>query len=397
MYLPNIYLSKYAYNLPAEKIAKYPAERRDNSRLLSFIHGNISESPFLQLPDMLPQDSTLVFNNSKVIKARLLFPKPTGGRVEILCLNPVAPATFDEALSATHLCVWECVIGNTKKWKTDSIEKNFQYNDQTYIIKARKVDSDNNSTIAFVWDAPIDFSTVLNCCGCIPLPPYIRRESKMSDEETYQTVFSKHEGSVAAPTAGLHFSNEILTQIAERGIVREEVTLHVSAGTFLPITEQYVYKHKMHQETFMIDRSTLERLHSQLGNIIAVGTTSARVLESLYWLGAMANTRIFPVLRQWDAYKYTQYMPAREAFERLMTVMDRTGVTTLTSTTEIMIVPGYKFKTIKGLVTNFHQPHSTLLLLIAALIGNRWRDVYNYALDNNFRFLSYGDCSLLLP
>ena len=397
MYLPEISVSDYTYNLPVERIAGYPAERRDSSRLLTFVRGNISECPVLQLSEMLPANSTLVFNNSKVIKARMIFKKSSGGEIEIFCLSPVEPSSFGKALAATGKCLWKCVVGNAKRWKSGSLEKEFEHGNAKYTLKAIKIQTDGDWIIGFAWDAPLDFSKVLDYCGNVPIPPYLGRQSEKIDELSYQTVFSKYEGSVAAPTAGLHFSDELLSRLTKRGIAREEITLHVGAGTFRPIKGKYANEHKMHGETFVVERTTLENLRAKVGGIVAVGTTSARMLESLYWLGVMANTRIAPVLRQWDAYRYTTDMTATEAFDRLLTLMYSTGSATLSATTEIMIVPGYRFRTIEGLVTNFHQPGSTLLLLIAALIGNRWKDVYKYALDNNFRFLSYGDCSLLLP
>jgi S-adenosylmethionine:tRNA ribosyltransferase-isomerase len=391
---PEIFVRDYTYVLPDEKIARYPNSERDNSKLLVYDQG-ISEYTFSHLPEVISPDTLLVFNNSKVIRARIFFKKETGALIEVFCLHPIAPSTFDKSLSSLHYCFWWCAVGNAKKWKDEILDKEIVYEGRKYCLKAKKLDFKDGFLVMFEWDAPIDFSQTLDCCGNIPIPPYLKRDSEEIDEYSYQTVYSKLKGSVAAPTAGLHFTQNVLDALTNKGIDFEEITLHVGAGTFKPIKEKLAHKHEMHKETFIINRSTLEHLRKQTGNIIAVGTTSARMLESLYWLGVMADAKDDYSLSQWDAYQHDTDMSAEEAFMRLLNKMDSQKTTSEQASTEIMIVPGYKFRTIKGLITNFHQPESTLILLVAAFIGDKWKNVYDYALNNDFRFLSYGDCSLL--
>jgi S-adenosylmethionine:tRNA ribosyltransferase-isomerase len=390
--VPEIFVKDYTYFLPEEKIACYPNKERDSSKLLVYDRG-ISEQVFSHLSEIVSSDSLLVFNNSKVIRARIFFKKETGALIEVFCLYPGTPSTFDESLSSIRYCSWWCTVGNAKKWKNETLEKELEYEGKKYCLKAKKLDINDDFLIMFEWDAPIDFAKVLDCCGNIPIPPYLKRDSEQIDEYSYQTVYSKLKGSVAAPTAGLHFSQKVLNSLKNKGVDFEEITLHVGAGTFKPIKEALVHKHEMHKETFIINRSTLEHLRDRIDNIIAVGTTSARMLESLYWLGVNDNDNYS--LSQWDAYQHDTNMSAKEAFTRLIDRMDREKISSEQASTEIMIIPGYKFRTIKGLITNFHQPESTLILLVAAFIGDKWKDVYNYALNNDFRFLSYGDCSLL--
>ncbi|MDR1886847.1 MAG: S-adenosylmethionine:tRNA ribosyltransferase-isomerase [Prevotellaceae bacterium] len=392
--IPEIFVKDYTYILPEEKIARYPRDRRDNSKLLVY-DGEISEHVFSRLPDIISPESLLVFNNSKVIRARIFFRKETGALIEVFCLHPAAPSTFDESLSSVRYCSWWCAVGNAKKWKNEILEKELEYEGKKYCLKAKKLDVADDFLIMFEWDAPMDFSKVLDCCGNIPIPPYLKRDSEQIDEYSYQTVYSKLKGSVAAPTAGLHFSREVLNTLTDRGIDFEEITLHIGAGTFKPIKEELVHKHEMHKETFIINRSTLEHLRDKSDNITAVGTTSARMLESLYWLGVTAEEKSDYTLSQWEAYQHDTDMSAKEAFTRLIDKMDSRNTGSEQASTEIMIVPGYRFRTVKGLITNFHQPESTLILLVAAFIGDKWTDVYNYALNNDFRFLSYGDCTLL--
>jgi S-adenosylmethionine:tRNA ribosyltransferase-isomerase len=392
--VPEILVKNYTYTLPDEKIARYPNSERDNSKLLLY-DGNISEYMFSYLPEIISPDSLLVFNNSKVIRARIFFRKETGASIEVFCLHPATPSTFDESLSSISRCSWWCAVGNAKKWKDEVLEKEFEYEGKKCYLKAKKMEVKDDFLIMFEWDAPVDFSQMLDCCGNIPIPPYLRRDSEQIDEYSYQTVYSKLKGSVAAPTAGLHFTQNVLNALKNKGVDFEEITLHVGAGTFKPIKEKLVHNHEMHRETFIINRSTLEHLRDKTGNIIAVGTTSARMLESLYWLGVTADTNDGYSLSQWDAYHHDSDMSAKEAFTRLINKMDCQKTTSEQASTEIMIIPGYRFRTIKGLITNFHQPESTLILLVAAFIGDHWRDVYDYALNNDFRFLSYGDCSLL--
>jgi S-adenosylmethionine:tRNA ribosyltransferase-isomerase len=286
-------------------------------------------------------------------------------------------------------------VGNAKKWKDETLEKTFDCEGKTYTLTAKKLEADDDFLIMFEWNAPIDFAQMLDCCGNIPIPPYLKRDSEQIDEYSYQTVYSKLKGSVAAPTAGLHFTQNVLSALKNKGVDFEEITLHVGAGTFKPIKEKLVHKHEMHQETFIINRSTLEHLRDKTGDIIAVGTTSARMLESLYWLGVRADAKSDYSLSQWEAYQHNTEMSAKEAFTRLIDKMYSQKTVSEQASTGIMIIPGYRFRTIKGLITNFHQPESTLILLVAAFVGDKWKDVYDYALNNDFRFLSYGDCSLL--
>lgn len=394
--VPEIHVKDYTYNLPDEKIARYPVEGRDKSKLLVY-NGGISERVFNSLPDIIPASSTLVFNNSKVIRARIKFNKSTGASIEVFCLYPASPSTFEESLNAMRFCSWFCTVGNAKKWKNEVLEKEIEYNGAKYTLKARKSEVKDESMVIFEWDAPVNFSKILELCGNVPIPPYLKRDSEQIDELTYQTIFSKHEGSVAAPTAGLHFSERVLFELKNKGISIEEITLHVGAGTFKPMKGNLAEEHVMHKETFVINKETLEHLINKPNDIIAVGTTSVRMLESMYWLGVLADEKEDFNLGQWDAYHTKTDMSVKESFTRLVKMLDKEGVKTKQASTEIMIVPGYKFRTIKGMVTNFHQPESTLILLVAAFIGSKWKDVYNYALNNNFRFLSYGDCTLLMP
>jgi S-adenosylmethionine:tRNA ribosyltransferase-isomerase len=395
--IPEILVSDYIYALPDEKIARYPNGERDSSKLL-FYDGTISEYVFSQLPELIPADSLLVFNNSKVIRARIFFRKETGAMIEVFCLHPAVPSAFEESLSSMCCCSWWCAVGNAKKWKDNFLEKEFEYKGKKYSLKAKKMEiNDDDYLILFEWDAPVDFSQILDCCGNIPIPPYLKRNSEQVDEYSYQTVYSKPKGSVAAPTAGLHFTKNVLTALENKGVDFEEITLHVGAGTFKPIKEKLAHKHEMHHETFIINRATIEHLRSKTNKIIAVGTTSARMLESLYWLGVTADDNEDYYLSQWEAYRHEHdiNISVEEAFTRLINKMERQKTTSAQASTGIMIIPGYRFRTIKGLITNFHQPESTLILLVAAFVGDKWRDVYDYAMNNDFRFLSYGDCSLL--
>jgi S-adenosylmethionine:tRNA ribosyltransferase-isomerase len=392
--VPDIAVKDYTYILPEEKIARYPNSERDQSRLLVY-DGHISEYMFSQLPTIIPSDSVLVFNNSKVIKARFFFRKETGALIEVFCLHPEIPSGFDESLSATGNCSWWCNVGNAKKWKDEILEKEVEHEGNKYCLRAKKLDVTNDYLVLFEWDAPVDFSYILDHCGKIPVPPYLKRDSEQIDEYSYQTIYSKSKGSVAAPTAGLHFSGNVMASLKNKGVDCEEITLHVGAGTFKPIKTKSVQGHEMHKEFFIINRSTLVHLRDKTDTIIAVGTTSVRTLESLYWLGVTAEDNSDYSLAQWEAYRHDTSMSAKEAFTRLIEKMDSHKIVSVQASTEIMIVPGYRFRTIKGMITNFHQPGSSLILLVAAFVGDQWRTVYDYALNNDFRFLSYGDCSLL--
>ena len=389
----------YEYELPEDRIAKFPKQERDSSKLLLYSQGEISEDIFSGLPAYLSPGDMLVFNNTKVIKARLIFKKSTGARIEVFCLQPVAPSSFDEALASIFSCSWECTVGNAKRWKKGEVlSAEFEYEGKTCVLAAKCIDlepdsSANTRNIFFEWDADLAFSSVLERCGHVPIPPYLKRGDEKSDNQRYQTIYSKLEGSVAAPTAGLHFTDNLIAALREKGVRTTEITLHVGAGTFMPMKTENAAEHVMHREIFKVERRTLQELYDNVDRLIAVGTTSARMLESLYRLGA--NKIENKDITQWEAYESNEDISARESLSRLIKRMDSAEIEHFYASTQIMIVPGYKFKMTKGLITNFHQPASTLILLVAAFIGNDWKRVYDYALKHDFRFLSYGDSSFL--
>lgn len=392
--IPQISIEDFTYNLPDERIARFPLAERDLSKLLLYRAGEISQDVFAHLGNYLNAGDMLVFNNTKVIHARLLFYKDTGARIEVFCLEPVSPTTFEQALAAKNTCTWNCTVGNLKKWKDGALT--IHYGGIT--LTAEKVAIDKGSvTVRFTWNGEQTFGELMEHCGAIPIPPYLKRESEEIDSTRYQTVYSKHEGSVAAPTAGLHFTDNVLKELKSKNIDVEELTLHVGAGTFKPVKAEFIVHHDMHTEHFMVNINVLKRIAAKAGSIIAVGTTSVRMLESLYWLGLNIKTSAERHVHQWQPYQKEENTPVSEALNNIIEYMEGEGLTSLDASTQIMIVPSYRFRMIRGLVTNFHQPQSTLLLLIAALIGNNWHKLYNYALENNFRFLSYGDSSLLLP
>jgi S-adenosylmethionine:tRNA ribosyltransferase-isomerase len=385
----------YEYELPDDRIARFPKQERDSSKLLLYSGGAISEDVFSNLPAHLSRNDVLVFNNTRVIRARLLFRKKTGARIEVFCLQALASHDFDEALSSVRRCVWECTVGNAKRWKEETLNIEFEYRGQRCTLTAKCVEASSSSTrnVLFEWDADIPFSHVLEQCGHIPIPPYLKRDDNESDNERYQTVYSKPEGSVAAPTAGLHFTDSLIDALHTGGVRTVDITLHVGAGTFVPIKTDNIAEHVMHGEIFRVERSTLQQLYDSAGHLTAVGTTSARMLESLYWLGV--NRSGDNKVTQWEAYDSKENISARESLARLAKRMDEAGVEHFYASTQIMIVPGYRFRMIKGLITNFHQPESTLILLVAAFAGKDWRRIYDYALQHDFRFLSYGDSSFL--
>ncbi len=407
---PEIRISDYTYELPDERIATYPAGRRDASKLLIYNKGIISDTKFSSLPENFEEGSLMVFNNTKVVPARLLFRRATGAFIEIFCLEPVDPEDYNINFAATETCKWKCIVGNRKKWKDDEIKLYIPEGHESELasvnLRAILEDTiDNSFIVKFKWDTKIPFSRVMEICGKIPIPPYLHRESEAIDSERYQTMYAKMRGSVAAPTAGLHFTEEVFKDLDAKGVQREYVCLHVGAGTFLPVKSETIAGHVMHSEPFSISKEALTNIYNKLGvnDIIAVGTTSVRTLESLYWLGrqcALAADKATwepQPIGQWDPYNAEVDVPAKEAIGALLEYLDIKGEDRLFTKTQIIIVPSYKFRIISRLVTNFHQPQSTLLLLIAALIGEEWRKVYDYALDNSFRFLSYGDSSLLIP
>ncbi len=398
-----IRIEEFNYPLPDERIAKFPLTKRDESKLLVYRNGKIDEAVFKQLSDYLPQGSMLVYNNTRVIQARMLFQKETGAQIEVFCLEPVIPHDYALVFQQTESCSWLCLVGNLKKWKEGALHKTIRMDDKEVVLSAERIKTTGDShLVRFSWNNPqVTFAELLDAAGILPIPPYLHRETRESDLQTYQTVYSKIKGSVAAPTAGLHFTPEVLAGLDAKGFTREEVTLHVGAGTFKPVKSEVIGDHEMHTEFISVRRSAIENIRTNLGRIIAVGTTSVRTLESLYYMGrTLVNnpdaTSEELVVTQWTPYNDTEEVPAHEALTALLNYLDRNQTDTLLSATQIMIAPGYEFKIVKGIITNFHQPKSTLLLLISAFVNGNWKSIYNYALDNDFRFLSYGDSSLLL-
>ena len=399
-----ISIGDFAYDLPDEKIAKYPLAERDQSKLLVWKNGQIQDAQFRNLSEFLPSGSLLIFNNTKVICARLHFQKETGARIEIFCLDPFEPSDYQIAFQTTKTCVWKCMIGNQKKWKGDLLRKTIRIDDTEIELCAEQTDPEKNkSLIRFSWNNPdFEFSRIIEQAGSLPIPPYLNRETELSDLERYQTVYSKIKGSVAAPTAGLHFTEKVIGHLEKDGHELAELTLHVVAGTFQPVKSETISDHEMHSEHFYITRDFLNKLIHHSGKKIAVGTTSVRTLESLYWLGIQAyeNPEINMdnlKVSQWEAYqKQTSLISANDALQSLLNLLNRNQVDYLSASTQIIIAPGYQFRIVDGIITNFHQPKSTLLLLISAFLGENWRKIYDHALANSYRFLSYGDSNLYL-
>lgn len=399
-----IRIEEYDYPLPDERIAKFPLAKRDESKLLLYKDGQVSESVFKHIADYLPAGSLLVYNNTRVIQARLLFQKATGARIEVFCLEPAEPHDYALIFQQTERCSWICLVGNLKKWKDGLLTKKVTIQGEEVILSAEKKESHGDShRIEFTWNNPkYTFADLLDAAGVLPIPPYLHRETEKSDLVTYQTVYSKIKGSVAAPTAGLHFTPEVLADVDAHGIGREEVTLHVGAGTFKPVKSETIEGHEMHTEFISVRRSSIERVQKNLGKIIAVGTTSVRTLESLYYIGVkLAShpdaTSEELVVNQWMPYEAeNNRIPVAEALQHILDYLDRHQADKLVTATQIIIAPGYEFKVVRGIITNFHQPKSTLLLLISAFVKGNWRTIYDYALSHDFRFLSYGDSSLLL-
>lgn len=402
----NIHITDYNYDLPDERIAKFPLKERDHSKLLVYKHGEVSEDIFYNLPSHLPQGALMVFNNTKVIQARMHFRKETGALIEVFLLEPFAPADYEQMFQTTCHCSWLCIVGNMKKWKSGALSRTFDVKGTTLTLSVeRKGEKGTSQLIDFSWDADnISFAEILDAVGELPIPPYLNRKTEESDKTTYQTVYSKIKGSVAAPTAGLHFTPKVLADLDASGIDREEVTLHVGAGTFKPVKSNTIGEHEMHTEYICVHRQTLEKLLKHGASAIAVGTTSVRTLESLYYIGLKlhANPSLDEAdlhVMQWEPYNVDKNaeISAAEALQCVLDFLDRNGLTTLHSSTQIIIAPGYEYKIVKMLVTNFHQPQSTLLLLVSAFLHGDWKKVYDYALAHDFRFLSYGDSSLLIP
>jgi S-adenosylmethionine:tRNA ribosyltransferase-isomerase len=399
----NISLSDYTYDLPDERIAAFPVENREESLLLVCENrGNIHHDHFRNLADYLEPGDELVFNNSRVIPARLIFTKSTGSRIELFCLAPLDPLQYDLSLGSLESCVWECMVGNLKRFTGKQLQLEVMMNGRIIRLTAEKLKQNGNlAEIRFSWHPDgATFAEILTAAGKTPLPPYIKREPDEKDRERYQTIYSKKDGSVAAPTAGLHFTDHVLEMLKGKNISLHEVTLHVGAGTFQPIKAHSLQKHDMHAEFIQVPRDFICHMADVNQPMVAVGTTSVRTLESLYWMGVKVLEKgMIPSenlgLAQWEAYELRQDAGIRDAFQALEKWLDHHAMKELFSFTRLMIVPGYRFRTVKTLITNFHQPGSTLLLLVAAFIGNSWKDAYRYALDKGFRFLSYGDSSIL--
>ena len=406
----HIHISDYQYPLPDERIAKFPIAQRDHSKLLVYRHGEVGEDVFYHLPDYLPKGSLMVFNNTKVIQARMHFRKSTGALIEVFLLEPAEPSDYELMFQTSGHCAWYCLVGNLKKWKEGTLERTLNNENGTLTVKATRGPVHGTSyRIDFSWTGGLSFAEVIDSMGELPIPPYLNRETQESDKNTYQTVYSKIKGSVAAPTAGLHFTDQVLQAIDSAGIDREELTLHVGAGTFKPVKSEEIEGHEMHTEFISVRRSTIQKLIDHQASAIAVGTTSVRTLESLYYMGLkiMQNPELSEEqlhVAQWEPYESEKgivnsdkFATAVQALKALADWMDARQLEVLHSSTQIIIAPGYDYHIVKMLVTNFHQPQSTLLLLVSAFVKGDWRKIYDYALTHDFRFLSYGDSSLLIP
>ena len=400
----HIHISEYNYPLPDERIAKFPLAVRDQSKLLVYRHGEVSEDVFTSLPDYLPKGSLMVFNNTKVIQARLHFRKETGALIEVFCLEPIQPNDYVLNFQQTEHAAWLCMIGNLKKWKDGALKREMTVKGFPITLTATRGECRGTSHwIDFSWDNPeVTFADILEVFGELPIPPYLNRDTEESDKETYQTVYSKIKGSVAAPTAGLHFTPRVLEALQEKGIGLEELTLHVGAGTFKPVKSEEIEGHEMHTEYISVNRATIKKLIDHDGCAVAVGTTSVRTLESLYHIGVTLAenpdaTEEELHVKQWQPYEKYDQIPPVVALQKILGYLDRNGLEALHSSTQIIIAPGYQYKIVKAMVTNFHQPQSTLLLLVSAFVKGNWRTIYDYALAHDFRFLSYGDSSLLIP
>lgn len=401
--IQHLRIADFSYELPDDKIAKYPLPQRDASKLLVYKNGNVSESRFSELPELLPADSLLIFNNTRVIHARLLFQKSTGAHIEIFCLSPHFPQEYVLNFQQTTSCEWVCMIGNAKRWKNEELMLTL---DSKYgkiaLCATRLSETGQEQIVRFSWNNDkFSFSELLEIAGKLPIPPYLNRAAESQDDETYQTVYSKIEGSVAAPTAGLHFTDDVMHNLHAKNIITDEVTLHVGAGTFKPVKSETIGHHEMHTEFISVSKTTIQRLLSAQGKIVAVGTTSVRTIESLYFIGCQLENELHTTTKQFLVNQWEPYhddllnITPQKALTNILRYLEATDSDTLYAHTQIMIVPNYRFQFVDALVTNFHQPQSTLLLLIAAFVGEDWRTIYSYALQHNFRFLSYGDSSLL--
>lgn len=398
--IPEIRIEDYNYPLPDERIAKYPLSQRDASKLLCYKDKEITENRFSDISQILPSDHLMVFNDTKVVPARLHFQRPTGAHIEIFCLEPIQPEEYVSMFAVTDVCRWKCIVGNVKRWKDDILTLYNPSEDEHVTemgLKAKLIERQGETSIVeFSWDNAAPFSQVLEVCGNIPIPPYLNRDTEDIDLERYQTLYAKYRGSVAAPTAGLHFTEQVLDAIKARNIDIQTVCLHVGAGTFLPVKSSLVSEHNMHREPFVVTAEFLRKLRQKLGKVIAVGTTSVRTLESLYYIGVSCiEAGVLADVDQWAPYSRQYTHSAADAIDALISYMDANAMSSIQIGTRIIIVPGYDFKIVNVLVTNFHQPQSTLLLLISAFVKGDWHRIYDFALANDFRFLSYGDSSVL--
>lgn len=404
MTIKDIQIKDFNYPLDDERIAKYPLAEREKCKLLFYQNKQIKDLHFYDIPNLLPSKAMLVYNNTRVINARLRFQKPNGGAtIEIFCLEPIFPRDYAQVFQTNSECRWLCFVGNSKRWKVGSLSQVVNVSGENVTISATRGQQLGNAfEIIFNWDKNnITFASLLEAMGEIPIPPYLNRKTEASDTQDYQTVYSHIEGSVAAPTAGLHFTDEVLAECDKRGITRRELTLHVGAGTFQPVKSENIGEHAMHTEFISVERSLLEELIKADGNVIAVGTTSVRTLESLYYIGITllenpnADENELRV-KQWAPYEKEYSISTKDALQAIINHLDRSGLDKYIGSTQIMIAPSFKFRIIKGMITNFHQPQSTLLLLVSAFVDGNWKEIYDYALSHDYRFLSYGDSSLLL-
>lgn len=398
--IPEIKIEDYNYPLPDERIAKYPLSERDASKLLIYRNGNVSQDRFRNIAEQIPEGSVMVFNDTKVVPARLHFQRESGAHIEIFCLEPVLPEEYVTMFAVTERCRWKCIVGNVKRWKSDTLHLYNPLNDTEIEDMGLKADlverCGETSIVEFTWKNDAPFSKVLEICGSVPIPPYLNRDTENIDLERYQTLYARFRGSVAAPTAGLHFTEDVLNEIRSRNVVTDTVCLHVGAGTFLPVKSSNVAEHTMHREPFVVTLPLLERLIDKTGSLVAVGTTSVRTLESLYYVGVKCIESGKPSdVDQWEPYTREYPYTVQESLNAIADYLRANGLDELKVGTRIIIVPGYEFKLVDVLVTNFHQPQSTLLLLISAFVKGDWHNIYDFALENDFRFLSYGDSSIL--
>ncbi len=397
--IPKVLVSEFDYRLPDERIAKFPLPNREESKLLVYDKGEILQTVFSKINKFIKNNNLLVFNNTRVVQARLNFKRKTGANIEIFILEPIEPFDYSVSFLSTGSCVWKCIVGNLKRWKEEELELTIPNSE--IVLKASKINVISEGVIVkFTWDNnSLNFAQIIERCGEVPIPPYLNRKAEESDKNTYQTVYAKPEGSVAAPTAGLHFTPELLESIKRDGVTTDFVTLHVGAGTFKPVKAESISEHEMHTEHFFINSETISRIKNHNGGIVSVGTTTLRTLESIYWIGVKIKCGICTdnnfSLSQWDPYNLPSNISLQESLESIEKKLYSMGNNHISATTQLCVVPGYKFQVVDTLITNYHQPRSTLLMLVAAFIGDDWKKVYSYALNNNFRFLSYGDSSIL--